>query len=438
MKFHISLALLVAAIPAVAQKKAEPWLPPRLPGDQALVTDTSDRFLKPPATLAAGVTVAKVPPTVDFAYFPGQTYAGKPWSAWGESTFADGKYYASIGDHLAPAGTAFVYEFDPATRAFRQLVDLKKLLDLPDGHYAPGKIHTKLTMGKDGWLYFATHRGSTRVTTDAYHYKGDWIVRVHPPTAKAEVVAHGPVPKHCIPTGFLDPDRLIFYGGTTPGEGKDEADGVRFFAYDVAARKVLCDVADGPARAMIFARSTGKVYYMQAKGGALMRYDPAKGGEPVKVPGTIGLRAASDETKDGIVYTVSSGQRGEPSLYAFDTKTEAVTDLGPAAVGSVGYITALQIDPTGRYLYYSPGAHGGADKDGSPVVQYDTRTKARKVIAFLHPFYREKYGVAPVGTYSYALSPNGEDLYVTWNANRSGRAWDVCAMSVIHIPAAER
>jgi hypothetical protein len=435
---YSAFLILLAAAPAVAQKKTEPWAPPKLPGDKALVTDTSDLFLKPPAALAAGVAVAKTPPTIDFTYFPRQDYAGKPWSAWGESTFADGKYYASIGDHLAPAGTAFVYEFDPATKKFRELVDLKKLLALPDGHYVPGKIHTKLTVGKDGWLYFATHRGSTRVTTDAYHYKGDWIVRVHPPTAKAEVVAHGPVPKHCIPTGFLDPDRLIFYGGTTPGEGKNEADGVRFFAYDVTNRKVLCDVADGPARAMIFARSTGRVYYVQAMGGALMRYDPAKGGDPVKIAGTIGLRAASDETKAGIVYTVSSGQRGEPSLYAFDTKTEDITDLGPAAVGSVGYITALQIDPTGRYLYYVPGAHGGADKDGSPVVQYDTKTKTRKVIAFLHPFYREKYGVAPVGTYSYALSPSGEDLYVTWNANRSGRAWDVCALSVVHVPAAER
>ena len=52
--------------------------------------------------------------------------------------------------------------------------------------------------------------------------------------------------------------------------------------------------------------------------------------------------------------------------------------------------------------------------------------------------YKEKYGVAPVGTYSYALAPKGDALYVTWNANRSGRAWDVCALSVIHIPETER
>lgn len=443
-------ALPLAPAPAVAgqkQKKAaekkakaaEEWKAPELPGGKGVVTDTSEVFITLPAgvTLKPGVTVAKAAPTIDFAYFPGQSYAGKPWSAWGESTFASGKYYASFGDHLAPGGTAYVYEYDPAKQTFRQLIDVKKLLGLPDGHYKPGKIHTQLVMGKDGWLYFATHRGSTRITTDEFHFKGDWIIRVDPKSGKSEVVAAAPVPKHCIPTGTLDPDRLIFYGGTTPGEGKDEGNSIRFFAYDVQKRKVLCDVPDGPKRAMIFAKSTGRVYYTRASDEAFMRYDPAAGGDPVKIPGEIGIRAASDETKDGVVYAVSNGQGGrDPMLYAFDTKTEKVTELGSPVVGTVGYITALKIDPTGRHLYYIPGAHGGADKDGTAVVQYDTKTKTRKVVAFLNPFYRDKYGVAPVGTYSYALDGRG-DLYVTWNANRSGRAWDVVAFSKIRIPASE-
>src|SRR5262249_54542279 len=158
------------------------WKTPELPEGKEVVTDTSDTFVKVPAdvTLKQGVTVAKVGPTIDFGYFPGQTYAGNPWSAWGDSTFTDGKYYASIGDHRAPPGTAFVSEYDPAKKQFRRLIDLQKLLALPEGEYAPGKIHTQLTMGKDGWLYFGTHRGSPRVTTDKYHYKGDWIVRVNP------------------------------------------------------------------------------------------------------------------------------------------------------------------------------------------------------------------------------------------------------------------
>src|SRR5262249_9168727 len=160
--------------------------------------------------------------------------------------------------------------------------------------------HTALTVGKDGAVYFGTHRGSTTVTTDKYNYKGDWLVRVHPDGPKAEVVAHAPVAKHCIPTGFLDPDRLIFYRGPAARTGKDDETGVRFFAYDVQKQKVLCDVADGPKRAMIFARSTGRVYYTTASESGMVRYNPAKGGDPVKIDAQIpGLRASSEETKAG-------------------------------------------------------------------------------------------------------------------------------------------
>src|SRR5262249_29004791 len=185
-----------------------------LPDGKEVATDTAEEFLKAPAGLRDGVTIAKTPPTVDFLYFPCQTYAGNPWSNWGDSLAANGKYYASVGDHLAPQGNAFAYEHDPATKKFRLLADVRKILGLPDGHYTPGKIHGRLDLGDDGCIYFSTHRGSTKVTTDAYHYKGDWIVRVNVADGKAEIVAQGPVPKHCIPCSVLDPKRLIFYGGT--------------------------------------------------------------------------------------------------------------------------------------------------------------------------------------------------------------------------------
>src|SRR5205085_3480878 len=133
---------------------------------------------------------------------------------------------------------------------------------LPDGDYTPGKIPGRLDMGDDGCLYFSTHRGSPRVTTDQYHYKGDWILRHNPGTGRSEVVVCGPVPRHCIPCSVLDPKRLIFYGGTAPGSGNDGAGG-RFFAYDLRARGVRYAGPDGPARAMIFARSTGRIYYTQ-------------------------------------------------------------------------------------------------------------------------------------------------------------------------------
>ena len=70
--------------------------------------------------------------------------------------------------------------------------------------------------------------------------------------------------KHCIPASVLDPQRLIFYGGTAAGQNSDD-EGVQFFAYDTRNRKLLYSGPDGPARYMIFARSTGRVYYVPGK-----------------------------------------------------------------------------------------------------------------------------------------------------------------------------
>jgi hypothetical protein len=171
----------------------------------------------------------------------------------------------------------------------------------------------------------------------------------------------------------------------------------------------------------------------------LYRFDPAASESPVALDKTIGIRAATRETPDGKVYTVSSGQgRREATLYEIDTKTEEITDLGTAAVGSQSYIASLSADASGRFVYYVPGAHGGSDQDGSPLVQFDTRTKKKKVIAFLDPFYAKKYGFTPKGTYSVAADPSGERVFVTWNVSRGGRAWDCCAITVVHVPESER
>ena len=95
------------------------------------------------------------------------------------------------------------------------------------------------------------------------------------------------------------------------------------------------------------------------------------------------------------------------------------------------------IEEDGR-LYYTPGAHGGSEEDGTPIVQFDVQTKQRKVIAFLHPTLERKYGVTLRGTYSSAVDPSGEKLYVTWNVSPGTKVWDSCALTTIHIPASER
>ena len=175
-----------------------------------------------------------------------------------------------------------------------------------------------------------------------------------------------------------------------------------------------------------------------------MRFDPEQPDKLTPIDAMVGLRAATAETSDHKVYCVERDQ-----LWAFDTINETAAELGAAAVASQDYTASIDIDAkTQRYLYYVPGAHGGAQEDNSPLVQYDVQTNKRKVIAFLHGYLFARHGYTPMGTYSTAVSPEGDKVYITWNGNRGGAdtsnpknpklKFNTCALTVVHVPAAER
>ena len=183
------LALSSTARVSFGQIEDLKW-PPRLPDGKSVVSVESPQTLIPQANLRPEIQIAKTSSRIDLLYYPEQTYPGHPWSVWGDGLAVGTKYYSAIGDHLAPQGNAFVFEYDSESRRIRTLATTAKIIDLPNGHYMPGKIHSRIDLGKDGWLYYSTHRGSTRVTTDEYHYEGDWILRTHPETGKTEIVSH--------------------------------------------------------------------------------------------------------------------------------------------------------------------------------------------------------------------------------------------------------
>jgi hypothetical protein len=432
-------AALLLLHPVLLSAEELTW-PPVLPGGKSVLTASSPLLLRGTATLKEGVKIAKTAPSVDFLYFPGQSYAAKLWSAWGDNLAVGDRCYSAIGDHDGPRGNAFLHEYDAGKKELKQVVDVRKVLDLPEGHYTPGKIHSALSIDAEGWIYFSTHRGSTRVTTAKNHFKGDWLLRYRRSDNRTEVIAHAPLANQSLPTGWLDSKRKILYSGTQDGANEKKPS---FLAYDVEKRKVLYTDDAGPSRALILAESTGRVYFHRDNKGddKLVRFDPAKPGPPVGLDVTLGLRAASRE-HGGMVYTAD-----RDGIWVFDTRTEKAEKLGPSAVGSVDYITSLHVDTkTGRYLYYVPGAHGGAERDGSPLVQFDVKTRTRKVIAFLHPFCFEKAGYVAAGAYGLAVSPGGDRVYITWNGKRGAKKeeldrklkWNTCAFTVVHIPAAER
>ena len=161
--------------------------PPRLPDGQIVVTESSPLFLKPGANLRDGVVIASTPPVVDFAFYPEQNYPGNPWSHRSDGIVVGDKYYSSSNDHLAPRGTAHLWEYDGRHKQFRQLVDTSRFLEsvnaFPPGmNYRPGEMQSRIDLGSDGWLYYATDRGSPTVTHDQNGYLGEWILRTHPQT----------------------------------------------------------------------------------------------------------------------------------------------------------------------------------------------------------------------------------------------------------------
>jgi hypothetical protein len=458
----LATTLCLSAVALAAPKPGEGLVyPPALPGGVPVVSGGGSNLLAVPpgVMLRDGVAVAQTAPAVAFAFYPGQD---KPdfWSNWGDGLAVTGAYYSSIGNHKGLAGRCMVYAWDDASKTLRMICDVNRLLNLPTNHYTPGKIHGRLDMGGDGWLYFATARGSTGVTTPKNHYEGDWILRANPANGQSEVVTRGPAGLSTIFATVVDAERMLLYGGTTAA---DNSNVIGFFAYDLNARKRLFSSAgDGCYKYFMFARSTGRVYYIGHKSGCLYRYDPATpdkaplivagqpggvvkagaafGGDPSQ-DGVPGMRSATRETAAGFIYTISNPEEG-PSIWRFNTKTEKAEKIGVAAIASQTYVTSIDADPSGRYLYYIPGAHGGAENDGAPLVQYDTVVRRPKVIAFLGPWCERMAGFRPRGSFGCAVSPGGDKVYVTWHGTRNlagpGKTLDTCALTVVTVPADER
>src|SRR5262245_6814862 len=227
----VLLAVVSTEAQVCAQSKNDPKLnkryplsyPPKLPDGKAYVTEQSPEFLKPGPNLKESVLVAKTPPVVDFLYYPEQNYPGNPWSHRSDGIVVGDKYYSSSNDHLAPRGTALLWEYDAAAKQFRLLCDTTKFLESqnafpPEMNYRPGEMQSRIDLGSDGWLYYATARGSPTVTDDAHGYLGEWILKTNPKTLETQIVATHPVAKHTLPASVLDPQRMIYYGGTAPGK----------------------------------------------------------------------------------------------------------------------------------------------------------------------------------------------------------------------------
>jgi len=410
---------------------------------ETLPADAS--VLKPPKDVNGDFDTAETPPQVRFAIFPSQWKGARLWSSWGDAVYAsDGNFYASVGDHAAPHGTAYVYRIDAEAGTVDRVVDFNQVIGIDDEQrYTPGKIHGGLVDGRDGWLYFFGYRGSVRRTGEETGYKGDWLLRYH--LAKGTTENLGiPVPYCSVPVLLGHHGSHSLYGLGVPGQtAKSQED--RFFRYAIEANKTVYNGGPAPnmSRAMILA-DDGRAWYSYSKekgaAGVFARYDPDKKKvslTKVAVPGNGQLRAASRPNEDGVAWCISR----DGLLFSFDTKREKVTQRGPCFVADPLYTATCKLGPSGRYLYYVPGAHGKTSRSGTPVIQYDTKTGRRKVLAFLNELLRSEKNYNLGGTYGVAVNGDGSQLLINFNGAPLGNKqpdFGLCSVIILDIPASER
>jgi hypothetical protein len=321
---------------------------------------------------------------------------------------------------------------------------------------ADGKVHGWLRVTDSGDLYFATYfaRWPQPIQKDwDSGYEGGSIIRYNVVTEEAEDLGV-PLLHRSWPFHNMDTERGIFYGAGLNHE---------FLAYDAFNGKMLYggympQDTKWENRAILVDAPTGCVFTTNAfvdHNPNLIRYCPDTGEFALmncRAPAYPLLREGDNLPRDNDNMRCHTGRRAVDGSYYCMTYAgtmfkffpdEDRTELLSMNWDNGRYCGSVCMSPDERYLYYCPGSHGMGSFDKVPVVQYDTQTKTKKVLAFLGPYYREKYGYTLGGTFSIRLFPGAKKLFIAWNGRfepelRGGYdAFGNPSFMVIHIPEGE-
>ncbi len=434
--------------------------PPNLAGARnGTVTLATADFLKIPAEVkvksqdekAAKFTVAKTLPTVDLAFHDqlGEDAVNRRlWSSWGDICVAsDGRVYCAIGDHGNAVGgdaRCFIYCWEPQSKTLRQIVDMNKVVPPRAGQPAWSKVHAKIDEGPGGKILFnCTLNDGNRARNPEYGWTDDLpggqIYQYDPKSGETSVFANLP-PRRCSATSIVDQQRMIWWCNLEAGEGN------ALWGLDLKTKEVVYQSHDG---LIAFNRNfalanDGSIYFNGED--AIWKFDPSTQ-KSIKTKSsfnnTKGMRSSSRESKDGAIYGTTHQTN---QLFRYEPAKDKLTMLGTNwLLGQ--YTTVCVLSPDERFLYYMPGSHGKAYRDGTPVVQYEIKTGTQKVIAFLAPSVERELQYVPSGSYGVKMSADGGTLYVNFNGHAADtirpekmrpNGFGLCAFAAIHIPDSER
>lgn len=365
------------------------------------------------------------------------------WSSWGDICMADdGKVYCGIGDHGNDVGgdaRCFIYCWDPHRNVLEQVVDMNQVVAPQAGQPAWSKVHAKIDAGPDGKIYFScTLNDGNRAKLPTYGWNdalpGGQLYQFDPQTRRTIAFASLPA-KRCTATSLLDRERNVWWCNLEAGEGN------ALFGLDLKAKQPVFQAADGSLgfnRNFTLARD-GSIYFNGAD--SLMKYD-ARSKQVVALKAQFGkspgMRCSTRETSDGYIYGITHTTN---QLFRYAIAKDELTLLGPNWL-SGSYTAVCELSADERFLYFLPGSHGGAFKDGTPVVRYEIASGRREVLAFLTAVEAETDYV-PAGTYGMKLSADGKTIFVNFNGHPSDRirpksmkpnGFGLCAFAAIQLP----
>ena len=428
-------------------------------------TDCSPKMLEVPASLrkyAGNFVVAKTPPEIDFTIIPveprwARVYHDQYHSGWwghycqSEYNPADKKFYTAVADHGAYDARIYLVEYDPAARKVKCLPEYNLSVGRDKTKFGDGIIHGWLDFyqSKDlprPHLWFCTYARETPKLSEkdyATGYDGGHIVSYDPVTK--EYVDYGaPLPRTSWPFHRIDTQRGVLYAVSFCNE---------FLVWNISSQKAewagyLPNGMVWQNRALMVDSKTGRAYTSNGdpndKLQRMIRYDYSTKRFtlldchlPINpVPGARLRGHTRDRGPDGLFWCLT--EAGE--LFTFNPDSEEIVDKGLNWPGDARFACSIERSPGGRYLYYSLRS-----AVSSPVIQYDTQTGTKKVLAFLYPYYHEKYGYLLTGSYALRLDDKGENIFIVWNGafikpveNLGVDFWGHCSVTYLKIPATER
>ncbi|MFC1693694.1 hypothetical protein ACFL1R_09335 [Candidatus Latescibacterota bacterium] len=430
-------------------------------------TDTSVKFVTIPDDYpeVREFDVAQTPPTVDFAivqglepwYLPSfDSTRGGVYGGWGDVTKGpDGCFYFSIGNHMSYGGTAYIIKYEPLTKTQSIVLDMKKVIGWDSDDFADGKLHGDPDIGPGGDMWLLSFFGPQPTQKDLDTvYRGSWLLRHNIFTGETENLGI-PLEGESWPYHSYDWQRGVFFGvGTINGY---------VIAYDTKTGKMIYGGSPPQninwyRRGVLLDRSTGKIYTTSTPEG--------EGKRPLDEPNKFVCWERRNNTftimnsetpgnpvhgKRGPLRAHTKRKDADGAFWCFDfygtffrfyPDNDRVELIGVNWGESGKYIANMCLSPKGQYIYYVADSATHAAPYGTPVIQYNTKTNRKKVIAFLNDFYLEKYGYSPGGTYGVELDEKGETLFFYTNgqftAKERGTGYGRPAIFHLHIPESER